>query len=66
MSMGHASGIQVSVQQASMIVMEIDRNLDLRVIPLLEGSLHVEADEANTQLGQIKDVGVNLATGAIR
>lgn len=42
-------------------MLETDRTLDLKVIPLPQGSLHAKTNEANTQLRQIKDVGVNLA-----
>lgn len=49
------------MQQVSMTVLETGRTLDLRFIPLLEGSLCTESDESNNHLRQIKDVGVNLA-----
>lgn len=44
-----------------MTVLEKNKTLDLRVIPLPEGSLCAKADEENAQLRQIKDVGIYLA-----
>lgn len=60
-SVRQVSGIQVSLQQVSATVLETFRTLDLRFIPLSEGSLCAQAEEANTQLTKFKDVGVNLA-----
>lgn len=36
-SMGQVSGIQMSLEQASTSVLDTDKTLDLRVIPLLLG-----------------------------
>lgn len=36
--------------------------LDLRVIPLTEGSVRAELEEDYAVLGTVKDMGVNLVT----
>lgn len=51
---------QVSLQLVSVIVSDINRILYLKVIQLPEEALHTQSEEANTQLSQIKDLGVNL------
>jgi len=60
------SRIQASLQQVSTSVLDTDKTLDLRVIPLLDGSLRTKSNEENTQLRTIKNVGVNLATFPIQ
>lgn len=42
--------------------MEIEQNLDFRVIPFPKGTLHIEVEEDNAQLKNLKGVGMNLST----
>lgn len=61
MSVGQASEVQASMPQGSKKVLEMERNLDLRVIFLPKGSVHMKTKEDYALLGMIKDIGVNIA-----
>lgn len=52
----------MSLPQVSHNVLETERNLDLRVISLLEGTVQTESEEDCAQLGKIKGMDVNIVT----
>ena len=52
----------MSLTQGSSIVVELERTLDLRVITLPKGSVHVESYEDRTVIITVNDMGLNLAT----
>lgn len=43
-------------------MVELERNLDLRVIPFLEGSALTKSEEDRTMIDIVKEMGLNLAT----
>lgn len=59
---GQASGEKVRLTQGSGIVAELERTLDLRVIPLPEGSVCVESNEGHIVINIVKNISLNLAT----
>lgn len=59
-SVGQVSVVQVSLTQASMRVPEVERTRDLRIIPLLEGSLQTDNHEDHSKLEKFKAIGINV------
>jgi len=60
-SVGKAGRVQVSLAQGCEKLLEMERTLDLRVIPLLEGLVHAETEEDHALLSMIKGISMNLA-----
>ena len=60
-SVGQASMVQVTLTQPSMSVPKVEQMMDLRIIPLPEGSLRVDNQEDHNALEKIKAIGINVA-----
>lgn len=61
MSIGKVSTVQVSLTQVSMSVPEVEPKMDLRFIPLLEGSLQIDNQEDCNTLENIRASRINVA-----
>jgi len=54
------SGAQTILTQGSTIVVDLERTMDLRVIPLPEGSICIKPEEDRIMINIVKDIGMNL------
>jgi len=55
------SGVQVVLTQGSGTVVELEHSLDLKFIPLPEGSVRIESDKDHVVISTVKEMGWNLA-----
>lgn len=57
-SVGQASGVQESLHQVRMSVLDMEKTFDLCISQLAEGALCAKSEEATTQLLQIKNLAL--------